>query len=190
MTLDSKTSYFFCKLNLIVQFILEGQNRWDYKLTEGGCCRELLWLAAWLSLQHFRSFSPSCSLLCRPAAHRADTAKQSHQCGVSLGRHLTLCSITCILHNSIIIQLCLGSIRVVTAHIKAPNFIQFKHLEIKLHCSTVQMTLLFLSKKSVFSTFLQDLLSIHGAAQMEETPCLCKEVVPDDHLILILFLVI
>lgn len=125
---------------------------------------------------------PSCS----PAAHRAGTAKQSHQCGVSLGRHLTLCSTMCILPNSIILQVCLDRIRVVTAHIKAPNLIQLKHLEIKLHCSTVQMTLLFLSKRSVFPAFFQDLLSIHRAAQMEETSCLCKEVVPGDHLILIL----
>lgn len=31
-------------------------------------------------------------------------------------------------------------------------------------------------------TSLQDLLSIHGAAQMEETLHLCKKVVPDAHL--------
>lgn len=74
---------------------------------------------------------------CRAAAPRADTAKQSHQCGVSLGRHLTLCSIRGILHNSITIQLCLGRIRAVTAHIKASSLTQFKHLEIKLLCSTV-----------------------------------------------------
>lgn len=103
---------------------------------------------------------------------------------------LTLCSIMCILHNSITIQLCLGRIRVVTAHIKAPSLIQLKLLEITLHCSTVQMAFLFLHKKSVFSTFLQDLLNIHGAAQMEGAPCLCKAVVPDDHLILVLFLVV
>lgn len=52
------------------------------------------------------------------------------------------------------------------------------------------MILLFLPTKSVFSTFLHDLLSIHGAAQMEETPCPCEEVVPDDCLMLNLFLVI
>lgn len=46
----------------------------------------------------------------------------------------TLCSITCILHNNIIIELCLGRITVVTAHIKAPNLIQLEHLEIKLQC--------------------------------------------------------
>lgn len=79
---------------------------------------------------------------------------------------------------------------IVTAHIEAPNLIQLEHLEINLHCSTGQVILLFLSKKSVFSTSLQDLLSIHGAAQMEETPCLHKKMVPDDHLKLILFLVI
>lgn len=147
----------------------------------GGCLAELP------SLQEVQ---PKLLPSCRRAAHRADTAEQSHQHGVSLGRHLTLCSIMCILHNSIIIQLCLGRMRVVTAHIKAPNLTQLKHLEVKLHCSTVQMTLLFLPKKSVFPTFLQHVLSVHGAAQMEETPRLCKEVVPDDHLILILFLVI
>lgn len=120
----------------------------------------------------------------------ADSTKQSHHCGVSLGRHLTLCSIMCIYTTAASSYSCVWAELVVTAHIKTPNLIQLKHLEIKLHFSTVQMTLLFLSKKSVFSTFLQDFLSIHGAAQMEETPCLCKEVVPDDHLILILFLVI
>lgn len=29
VTLDSEQGYFFCKLNLIVPFILEGQSRWD-----------------------------------------------------------------------------------------------------------------------------------------------------------------
>lgn len=145
----------------------------------GGCLAEPPWL---LELQ------PQLFPSCRPALPGL-TPQSKVTSGVSLGRHLTLCSIMCILHNSIITQLCLGRIRVVTAHIKAPNLIQLKHLEIKLQYSTVWMTLLFLSKKSVFSTFLQDLLSIRGAAQMEEAPCLCTEVVPDDQLMLILFLV-
>lgn len=96
----------------------------------------------------------------------------------------------CTLHNCIIIQLRLGRIIVFTAHVKTPNLIHLERLEIKLCCLTVQVILLFLSKKSVFPASLQDLLSIHGAAQMEEGPCLCKKMVPDDHLKLILFLVI
>lgn len=147
----------------------------------GGCLAEPPWL---------QELQPKLFPSCRPALpgwlHKAESPLWSvpGQAPFPLQHNVHL-------HNSIIIiQLCLGRIRVVTAHIKAPSLIQLKHLEIKLHFPTVQMTLLFLSKKSVFSTFLQDLLSIHGAAQMEETPCLCKEVVPDDHLILILFLVI
>lgn len=96
----------------------------------------------------------------------------------------------CTLHNCIIIQLRLGRIIVFTAHVKTPNLIHLERLEIKLCCLTVQVILLFLSKKSVFPASLQDLLSIHGAAQMEEGPCLRKKMVPDDHLKLILFLVI
>lgn len=146
-----------------------------------------------MSLPHFSRFSPSCCFLADMRLAGLNVALQSRAVS-SVECHwadiLTLCSIMCVLHNSIIIQLCLGRVIVVTAHIKAPNLIQLEHLEIKLRCSTVQVILLFLSEKSVFPTSLQDLLSIHGAAQMEETPCLRKKMVPDDHLKLILFLVI
>ena len=108
------------------------------------CCRQLLWVSAWISLPHFSRFSPSSCFLADTHWAERSTAKQSSQRGVSLGRHLTLCSITCILHDSIIIQLCLGRIIVVTAHIKAPNLIQLEHLEIKLRCSRVQVIFLFL----------------------------------------------
>jgi len=96
----------------------------------------------------------------------------------------------CILPDAIIVQLSLGRIIVVAGRIKAPKLIQAEHLEMKLHWSTGQVISLLFSKKPGFPTSLPDLPSIHGAAQMGETPCLRENMVPDDRLKPILFLMI